>query len=180
MLSIALRQRAEERGLPSPNEINLFPGAGHRGSYQDQWQQALVEYARQIKRARCLTPELEPLCLVRLRFELAQRELEQTSASTLERWEKAADLLYYAAQCSAQGEPEAVVEANAILNQAQLPWKQAIVSALAKYLVLGELAKNEGEYIWQAIARSLQVIPEEPEISESIMSSEACKERHQE
>lgn len=93
---------------------------------------------------------------------------------------KAADLLYYAAQRSAQGEPEAVVEANAILNQAQLPWKQAIVSALAKYLVLGELAKNEGEHIWQAIARSLQEFPEEPETRESSMSSESRKERHQE
>lgn len=162
-LLIALRQRAEKLDMLALNKTSLFPGAGQHVAYQDQWQQTLVEYAHQINSARRLMPELESLCLARLRFELAHRELEQTSAGTLERWEKAADLIYYAAQRSAQGEPEALEEAGAILNQAQLPWKQAIASALAKYLVLSKRAWEESDHIGLAIACSLRSFQEEPE-----------------
>lgn len=158
----AMRQRAAELGMSPPDEVRLFPASGEPVAYQERWQEVLVEYARQIRWATHLTHELEPLDLLQLRFELAQRELEQTPARTLEQWEKAADLIYYAVQRTAQGEREALPEANAILNQIQLPWKEAIVSALAKYLLLSEQAEKESEHIWQTIACSLQVFQEGP------------------
>jgi hypothetical protein len=123
----------------------------------------LVEYARQIRWATRLTRELEPLDLLRLRFELAEREGEAAPLGTLERWEKAADLVYYAAQRAAQGEPEALLETQTILSHAHLSWKGAIVAALAKYAVRSHRMEKEAEHEWHAVARSLQVLQEEQE-----------------
>jgi transcriptional regulator with XRE-family HTH domain len=158
---IALRQRALELDMPPPNEARLFPASGEPVAYHERWQEVLVEYARQIRWATRLTHELEPLPLLRLRFELAWHEGEMAPSGTLEHWEKAADLVFYAVQRAAQGEPEALREAQSIISQAHLPWKGAIVAALAKYAVRSRRAGKEAEYDWQIIARSLQVLQEE-------------------
>ena len=158
---IALRQHAQDLGLPPPDEVKLFPTSGEPVVYQERWQEVLVEYARQISWATRLTHELEPLDLLRLRFELARREGEAALSGTLEHWEKAADLIYYAAQRAAQGEPEAPQEAQSVLNHTHLPWKGAIVAALAKYTVRSRRAERETELEWQVIARSLQALQEE-------------------
>lgn len=158
---LALRQRAAESGMAPPNEVWLFPASGEPVAYQERWQEVLVEYARQIRWASRLTHELEPLELLRLRFELARHEGEKALLGTLECWEKAADLIYYAAQRAAQGEPEALQEAQSILSHAHLSWKESIVAALARYAVRSRRAGKEAEYDWQIIARSLQVLQEE-------------------
>jgi transcriptional regulator with XRE-family HTH domain len=155
---IALRQRAAELRMSPPNEVWLFPASGELVAYQERWQEVLVEYARQISWAIRLTHELEPLDLLHLRFELARREGEAALSGTREHWEKAADIVYYATQRAAQGEPEALQEAQTILSQAQLSWKEAIVAALAKYEVRSRQAGKEAEYEWQTIACSLQAL----------------------
>jgi predicted RNA-binding Zn ribbon-like protein len=179
MMSVVVRQRAEALGLPPPHETSQVPRGSQPRASRDQWQQTLIQYARQINWAQRLTHELEPLSLLQLRFDVAQRALELAPPRTFEQWDKAAELLYYAIQCTAQGEQEALVEANTILNQAQLPWKQAIMSALAKYLVLSKRANKESEHIWQALACSLQGGQAEPEARESSMPFEAQEEDHQ-
>jgi transcriptional regulator with XRE-family HTH domain len=170
---IALRQRAMELDIPPPNEVRLFPASGEPVAYHERWQEVLVEYARQISWATRLTQELEPLELLRLRFELARREGEMALLGTLECWEKAADLIYYAAQRAAQGEPEALEEAQSIVIHPHLSWKGAIVAALAKYGVRSRRAGKEAEYDWQIIARSLQALQaEQGETRNTVLSAE--------
>ncbi len=158
---IALRQRAAELGVSPPDEVRLFRASGEPVAYQERWQEVLVEYARQIRWATHLTHELEPPDLLHLRFELARREGEAALLGTLGHWEKAADLIYYAAQQAAQGEPEALQEAQSVLSHTHLSWKGAIVAALAKYAMLSRRAERETELEWQVIACSLKVLLDE-------------------
>ncbi len=170
---LALRQRAAKLGMSPPNEVRLFPVSGEPVAYQERWQEVLVEYARQIRWATRLTHELEPLSLLCLRFELARREGEAALLGTLEHWEKAADLVYYAAQRAAQGEPRAPQEAQSILSQAHLSWKGVIVAALAKYAVRSRRIEKETELEWQAIACSLQALQaEQGETRNTVLSAE--------
>lgn len=153
---VALRQRAQALGLPAPDEISLFPWASQPITSHEHWQHTLVQYACQLNWAHRLAHELEPVGVLRLRFDVAHRALEQAPPRTFEQWEDAADLLFYAVQRAAQGEPHALQEAKLYLRRACLPWEATIVAALAKYQLLSDQAEKEVERIWRSIASSLQ------------------------
>jgi transcriptional regulator with XRE-family HTH domain len=158
---IALRKRAAELEIPPPNEVNLFPAFGEPATYHDQWQETLLAYALHISWTQHLTEELEPLALLHTRFELARCEAAIAPPGTLGQWAKVADVVYYAVQRAALGDSKAIQEAQLILSQVHLSWKEAVVAALAKYALRSRRAEKKAESEWQVIVCSLQALEED-------------------
>jgi hypothetical protein len=129
-------------GVAFPNAAWLFPLWGKPVPFREDWQDVLVQRARRIGWPSHLEQMLPPQNALHLRFALAQHELALTTPDTMGQWGEAASLVYYAARRAAHGEPEAIAQAQNVLERAHLPWRAAIVATLAKYTARSEFVRK--------------------------------------
>ena len=112
---------------------------------QARWQAQLVEYAERVGRVRHPAHPLRALQDLEAQVARKVAQMQAMPPGSLERWNKAGSLVYYAAQLAARGQPERLHEAEQQIVQAGLAWERAITIALQKYALRAEGAERAAE-----------------------------------